>query len=263
MKKILVVEDDKKIVAALTIRLKAAGYEVLTAPNGFEGLKVALRSRPDLIISDIWMPVGIGFSMAGRLQEWAPGIPVIFITAGREKGLEKAAKQLGAVAFFEKPYDSAKLLAAVANALGEDIHQGTSHEKKKILVVEDDKKIVAALTIRLAAAGYEVLAAPNGFEGLKLAVRSRPDLIISDIWMPVGLGFSMVGRLQEWAPGIPVIFITAGKEKGLEEAAKQLGAVAFFEKPYDSAKLLAAVAKALGEDIHQGTSHEEKENTGH
>ena len=119
MKKILVVEDDPKIVAALTIRLKAAGYDVLTAPDGFEGLKLALRSRPNLIISDIWMPVGLGFSMAGRLQEWAPGTPVIFITAGKENGLEKAAKQLGAVAFFEKPYDAAKLLAAVANALEE------------------------------------------------------------------------------------------------------------------------------------------------
>lgn len=119
MKKILVVEDDPKIVAALTIRLKAAGYDVLTAPDGFEGLKLALRSRPNLIISDIWMPVGLGFSMAGRLQEWVPGTPVIFITAGKENGLEKAAKQLGAVAFFEKPYDPAKLLAAVANALEE------------------------------------------------------------------------------------------------------------------------------------------------
>jgi DNA-binding NtrC family response regulator len=117
MKKILVVDDDKKIVAALEIRLKAAGYEVLTAPDGFEGLKLALRSRPNLIISDIWMPAGLGFSMAGRLQEWAPGIPVIFITAGKEKGLEKAAKLVGAVAFFEKPYDPAKLLEAVANAL--------------------------------------------------------------------------------------------------------------------------------------------------
>jgi DNA-binding response OmpR family regulator len=120
MKKILVVEDDAKIVAALTIRLTAAGYEVLTAPDGFEGLNMAISFRPDLIISDIWMPVGIGFSMAGRLQESAPGIPVIFITAGREPGLEKAAKELGAVAFFEKPYDPAKLLAAVTNALDKE-----------------------------------------------------------------------------------------------------------------------------------------------
>ena len=102
------------------------------------------------------------------------------------------------------------------------------NEKKKILVVEDDKKIVRALAIRLKAAGYEVLTAPDGFEGLKLAVSFQPDLIISDIWMPVGLGLSIAQRLQELAPGLPVIFITSGREQGLEETAKQLGAVAFF-----------------------------------
>ena len=93
-------KDDMKIAAALAIRLTAAGYEVLTAPDGFEGLKLAVSFQPDLIISDIWMPVGLGLSIAQRLQELAPGLPVIFITSGREQGLEETAKQLGAVAFF-------------------------------------------------------------------------------------------------------------------------------------------------------------------
>jgi len=118
MKKILIVEDDAKIAAALAIRLEAAGYSVSTAPDGVAGLKLAVEQRPDLLLMDIWMPVGLGFSVAQRMQSMGlKGIPIIFITASRARGLRKAAEALGAVAFFEKPYDPQALLAAVAEAI--------------------------------------------------------------------------------------------------------------------------------------------------
>jgi two-component system phosphate regulon response regulator PhoB len=118
MKRILVIEDDTKIAAALAIRLEAAGYSVLRASDGLAGLKLAVEQKPDLLLMDIWMPVGLGFSVAQRLQGLGlKGIPIIFITASRAKGLKKAAEALGAAAFFEKPYDPQALLAAVAEAL--------------------------------------------------------------------------------------------------------------------------------------------------
>jgi CheY-like chemotaxis protein len=118
MKKILIMEDDAKIAAALAIRLTAAGYDVLTAPDGMRGLKLALQERPDLLLMDIWMPVGLGFSVAERLRDLGLGaIPIIFITASKLKGLKEAAKKAGTVAFFEKPYDPERLLAAIAQAL--------------------------------------------------------------------------------------------------------------------------------------------------
>ena len=117
---------------------------------------------------------------------------------------------------------------------------------KKILIVDDDKKIVTALTVRLKAAGYEVLGAPNGLEGIKLAVGERPDLLILDIWMPAGLGFSLAQRLKALGfDDLPIIFLTASKKHGLREAALGLGAVAFFEKPYDTKELLATIARVL------------------
>src|ERR1051325_11397516 len=126
MKKILIIEDDTKIAAALSIRLEAAGYSVLTAQDGLVGLKLILDERPDLIVMDIWMPVGLGFSVAQRLKSLGlSDIPSIFITASKIKGLRQTAQKLGAFAFFEKPYDSEELLAAVAKAL----QNKTSHAR--------------------------------------------------------------------------------------------------------------------------------------
>jgi DNA-binding response OmpR family regulator len=127
MKKILVVEDDTKIAAALRIRLEAAGYEVVTAGDGFSGLKMTMTHTPHLILLDIMMPVGMGFSVAERLKDLGLGeIPIIFITASKRAGLRKTAQQLGAAGFFEKPYDAEELLSAINLILGAPPMTGTT-----------------------------------------------------------------------------------------------------------------------------------------
>ena len=136
---------------------------------------------------------------------------------------------------------------------------------KKILIMEDDPKLAAALAIRLSAAGYEVFTAPDGLQGMHLAVRERPALLLMDIWMPVGLGFSVAQRLEDLGlGGVPIIFITASKLKGLREAARKCGAVAFFEKPYDPEKLLRAISQAINSPMNAGSQmavHVENEET--
>jgi len=119
MKKILVVEDDAKIAAALRVRLESAGYVVVTAGDGFSGLKMTMTHKPQLILLDIMMPVGMGFSVAERLKDLGLGeIPIIFITASKRAGLRRTAQQLGAAGFFEKPYDAEELLAAIYLIIG-------------------------------------------------------------------------------------------------------------------------------------------------
>ena len=83
-------------------------------------------------------------------------------------------------------------------------------EKKTLLVVDDDRRILSALSLRLEAAGYEVLTASNGVTGFDTALTQHPDLMVMDICMPFGTGLSILERLHSLKQDqAPVIFITA------------------------------------------------------
>ena len=122
MKTILLVEDDAKITLALGIRLRHTGYEVVTAPDAVHAMAQALKHAPDVVVLDINLPGGDGFLVAERLrtQSVTATTPLIFITASKLPGLVERAKQLGAVAFIEKPFSAAQLTEALNRALGDE-----------------------------------------------------------------------------------------------------------------------------------------------
>jgi DNA-binding response OmpR family regulator len=118
MKKILVVDDDKKLRTALKLRLKAAKYHVLEAADGVEGLSLAIENKPDLILLDLWMPNSVGPLMAQRLKHVGLAhVPVIFLTGSKREELWKVAEELEPAGYFEKPYDPQELLGAIARML--------------------------------------------------------------------------------------------------------------------------------------------------
>ena len=118
---------------------------------------------------------------------------------------------------------------------------------KRILIIEDDHKIAFALSVRLGANGYPTWIARDGALGLGMAVSNRPDLVLMDIGLPAGDGFSLAERIKSHIPADAprFIFLTASKSPELRERAEKLGAAAFFEKPYEAEALLAAVKAAL------------------
>ena len=118
MKNIIIIEDDRKIALALTLRIKFAGYEATTAFDGLTGLDAAVKNPPDLVLLDICLPVGNCSTLTKRIQTLLPiPNPVIFITASKQAGFHQKANELGAAGYFEKPYDVEQLLAAIQNAL--------------------------------------------------------------------------------------------------------------------------------------------------
>ena len=120
-------------------------------------------------------------------------------------------------------------------------------QKKKILVVDDERDIIRAVTIRLQTGGYEVVYAYDGAQGVFMAHKEKPDLIILDIRMPAGDGFTIAQRLKETAQTshIPILFLTGSPERNAEQRAHELGCRFYIKKPYDSEELLDAVRRAL------------------
>lgn|SRR3990167_4843045 len=121
---------------------------------------------------------------------------------------------------------------------------------KKILVVDDEKKIRELLEIRLVSEGYEVILGQNGEEGVELAGKHLPDAIIMDVMMPRMDGADAVRLIQEnpATKHIPVLFLTSiitpEEEKGQAfgihlDAAKHK----FMAKPFDTPVLLAEIRK--------------------
>ncbi len=82
MKKILIVEDEKSLLEALSMKFSGAGFEVTEARDGVQGLELALSKRPDIILLDIVMPRMDGITMLKRLREydWGKDVPVILLT---------------------------------------------------------------------------------------------------------------------------------------------------------------------------------------
>ena len=115
MKKILIVEDDQKIAMALTIRLKANGYNPSLASDAIAGASQARAIKPDLILLDIFMLGGNGFQLAETFQRMpeTSETPIIFITASKSPELMEKVVDLGAAGLFEKPFDTEKLLGAI------------------------------------------------------------------------------------------------------------------------------------------------------
>ena len=118
---------------------------------------------------------------------------------------------------------------------------------QKILVVDDEKDLLHILNLGLRAHGYDVVVATDGLSAVTVAREQKPDLILLDIVMPAGDGFTVMDRLANMVPlaMVPVIVITG--TEGLEnmERAEQAGVKGYLKKPFEMDELLEMIQKTL------------------
>jgi DNA-binding response OmpR family regulator len=260
MKRILIVEDDQKIALALQVRLKANRYAVSVASDAIVGASLGRTVKPDLILLDISMPGGDGFQLAATFHNMLETMatPIIFITASKNPELLQKVMKLGAVGLFEKPFDTEKLLYSIERELNRSdsltVQKSAGSaglkqdhpEPKQVLIIEDDQNLAMALSLRLKAAGYGTTTTYDALTGLNAAVSNPPALVLLDISMPAGNGFSVAEKIQTLIPTpTPIIFLTASKKPDFRERAKKLGAAGYFEKPYEAEELFGAIEQAL------------------
>jgi DNA-binding response OmpR family regulator len=121
--------------------------------------------------------------------------------------------------------------------------------QKTILIVDDDPDVRLGLHLRLKANHYNVIFAVDGMASIAEARKHMPDLIILDLGLPAGDGFSVMERLKanDSLSLIPVIVLSARDLHANMDRALKAGAKAFLQKPVDNVQLLSVIRQALGE----------------
>jgi DNA-binding response OmpR family regulator len=115
---------------------------------------------------------------------------------------------------------------------------------KRILLVDDDHEIVESMRIALEARGYQILVARDGNQGLAMAEREDPDLMILDMMMPKRSGFLVLEKLRR-TKNMPVIMITANEGSRHKAYAEMLGVEDYLRKPFGMDRLMESVQRLL------------------
>jgi two-component system alkaline phosphatase synthesis response regulator PhoP len=120
---------------------------------------------------------------------------------------------------------------------------------KKVLIVDDEIHIVHVVAIKLRNNGYEVISADNGAEAFDLALKEKPDIIVTDFQMPIMTGMELVEKLRQHGEtkDIPVIVLTARSFAIPKEQQKKLQISGCLSKPFSPKELLANIEDVLYE----------------
>jgi len=238
----LVVEDDERAATLMGLQLQAQGFLVRHVRSAEAALALSEELVPDLITLDIMLPGMDGWAFLRRvkaLPRWAQ-VPVVVVSVQPDGEL---AKSLGASMALQKPIRFDELQQGL-DRLG--LKPGA--QDVTALVVDDDHQAVELLAQPLQNLGCVVLRAYGGAEGVALARRFKPDLIMLDLEMPEFSGFQVVDELKgdPSSADIPIMIVT-GRDLSAQERAQLTGQVRLppFQKHEDSDRFVGEVRRAL------------------
>lgn len=242
---ILVVDDSSGARAIIKKELVGAGFQVYLAENGKKALKAAKRLKPDVITMDLDMPEMGGLEASRFLKEDPEtiDIPIIIVSTITSPEIREEGFKAGASEYFFKPFKTGRLADYIRMLL----EARKIRKDETILVVEDSPTTQHILRYFFTKNGYQVHVASNGDDALKLLRETVPDLIVTDCQMPVKDGFEFTRDLKgmEEFRHIPVVMLTAQRNRESVLKGLTAGANDFITKPFDEAELFARVETHL------------------
>lgn len=191
---ILVIEDDTTIRETLKFSLKAAGFEVLTASDGADGLRAALEGGPDLLLLDLMLPQLSGFEVCKRVRAQGSNVPILMLTALDQEKDKLDGFAAGADDYITKPFSTEELLARI-NANLRRAGVEAAGEGRGVVSKFGDL-VIDRENYRISVAGEQIVLRPKEFLLLTTVcahpgkVFSRPRLLES-VW---GYGFVSSSR---------------------------------------------------------------------
>ncbi len=256
--KILTVDDSKTVRIIVRKAFKTFDCEILEAGNGVEGLAVAGKETPDLILLDVTMPVMDGVEMLTKLKSdpALKGIPVIMLTAegGRESVLKIA--KIGVRDYMVKPFKEDVLVEKAGRIIDlKPLSEGPAKARSildsaDVLVVEDKPAIVQQIQEGLKHTPWRIRGVSTTGEAIDACQKQQPDLVMVSLSLPEEAAFTLFRLLRtnvktKYVPTFALVVKTALNE---QQSAQQVGFNAIVTKPIDMMELESKMIKAMNLD---------------
>ncbi|HET7536691.1 MAG TPA: response regulator [Candidatus Didemnitutus sp.] len=259
--KILTVDDSKTVRIIVKKAFKPYDCEILEAGNGVEGLAVAAKEMPDVILLDITMPVMDGVEMLTKLKAdpQLKGIPVVMLTAegGRDHVLKIA--KIGVRDYLVKPFKEDILIEKIGRVIElKPLSEGPAKARSifdpaEILIVEDKPAIVQQIQDGLKHTPWKIHGVSAQGEAIDFCTKTPPDLIMISLSLPEDAAFTLFRliRTNVKTKYTPVFGLVVKTETGPQQQAQTVGFTTVITKPIDLAELESKVAKAMNLDTSQ------------
>jgi two-component system response regulator ResD len=199
--KILVIEDEESIIYLLNLYLKDAGYTVIVAKDGVDGLALHAREHPDLLILDIMLPGIDGFEICRRIRVWSM-TPILILTARSDEEDRINGLEMGADDYLVKPFSPRELVSRVRAVLRRVGHGDTGiHDALSptlattecTSVLHFPGLVIDLLARRVEVKGREVALTPTEFDLLALLAKSPDRVFTREVLMNQIWGYDYLG----------------------------------------------------------------------
>ncbi len=268
--RVLVIEDNEANLELMIYLLRAFGHHTISAENGRKGLDLARRESPDVILCDIQLPDIDGFEVVRQLQKIPAlrGVPRVAVTAMAMVGDRDKLLAAGFDGYIGKPIQPETLVqeveaflptalaspgrvtAAPNPSLTAPAQRPHRTDDATILLVDDVAANIDLGRSILEPAGYRVIVAGSVVEAMTAARLSRPDLILSDVHMPLLDGYDLFRELcaDSGLNTIPFVFISSTSnvlEAGHPMQGLGLPRIKLILRPIEAGALLAEIESIL------------------
>ena len=233
--KILIVDDDTQLLELLVDTLVEVGYRATGVPDGIQALEILKTDTFDLMISDIKMPDLDGLGLLKKVRRYYPDLPVLFITGFATAEMIGRASADG---FLAKPFRISHIEELIEDTLAgkQELVAGPI---RRILVVDDDDVFRGTLSEMLRAHNYIPISVSSAADALRELDNGDVDAVVSDIRMPNTDGITLMKKIKQKNPEMPVILIT-GFMSTFEPAPDSGSATpdGFLQKPFKVEKII-------------------------
>lgn len=232
--KILVVDDDARIVKTTCDILRIKGHDPIAAMSGEEGVEKVREALPDCVLMDIKMHGMDGVEALKAMKEIAPSLPIVLVSAYAADALMEEARRAGAYAILSKPLDFPMILSFLS----------LLSRQESILVVDDDPGFCKTLYDVLTMQGFRVTT-ENAAHGVLAHLESNDQLgiVLLNLKLEAASGINVLEDIQVKYPGKTVILMTGFRHEIGDsiERANKMGVYTFLYKPFEIDELFRLI----------------------